>query len=110
MFGILEKMDKFSSAQMSEGEQLNFIQELIDNNMVWEMHKKYRDQAEIYLNADSALLPEKISFTQEIINNGLVWDMHQKYIAQASEYLSDGQCHYAFMENMVNPAQNEAVK
>tara|TARA_R110001583_G_scaffold123538_1_gene274976 strand:+ start:885 stop:1115 length:231 start_codon:yes stop_codon:yes gene_type:complete len=59
MFGILEKMDKFSSAQMSEGEQLNFIQELIDNNMVWEMHKKYRDQAEIYLNADSALLPEE---------------------------------------------------
>ena len=63
MFGILEKMDKFSSAQMSEGEQLNFIQELIDNNMVWEMHKKY-----------------------------------------------GGQCHYAFMENMVNPAQNEVVK
>ena len=72
MFGILEKMDKFSNETMTN--------------------------------------EEKISFMQEVINTGLVWDMHQKYIAQASEYLSDGQCHYAFMENMVNPAQNEAVK
>jgi hypothetical protein len=72
MFGILEKMDKFSNETMTS--------------------------------------EEKISFMQEVINTGLVWDMHQKYIVQASEYLNGGQCHYAFMENMVNPAQNEAVK
>ena len=72
MFGILEKMDKFSNEKMTN--------------------------------------EEKISFTQEIINSGLVWDMHQKYIAQASEYLNGGQCHYAFMEKMVNPAINEAAK
>ena len=72
MFGILEKMDKFSNETMTS--------------------------------------EEKISFMQEVINTGLVWDMHQKYIAQASEYLSDGQCHYAFMENMVNPVKSEAVK
>ncbi|HIL26255.1 MAG TPA: hypothetical protein EYG21_02515 [Nitrospinaceae bacterium] len=72
MFGILEKMDKFSNEKMTN--------------------------------------EEKISFTQEVINNGLVWDMHQKYIAQASEYLNGGQCHYAFMENMVNPVKSEAVK
>ena len=53
---------------------------------------------------------QKISFTQEVINNGMVWDMHEKYIAQASEYLNGGQCHYAFMENMVNPVKSDAVK
>ena len=67
MFGILEKMNKFSNGEMTN--------------------------------------EEKISFIQEVINNGLVWDMHQKYIAQASEYLNGGECHYAFMENMVNPVK-----
>jgi len=72
MFGILEKMDKFSNALMTS--------------------------------------EEKISFVQEIINNGMVWDMHQKYVAQASEYLNSGECHYAFMEKMVNSAKSEAIK
>jgi len=72
MFGILEKMDKFSNEKMTN--------------------------------------EEKISFTQEIINSGLVWDMHQKYIAQATDYLHSGQCHYAFMEKMVNSAKSDAVK
>ena len=53
---------------------------------------------------------EKISFMQEVINTGLVWDMHQKYIAQATDYLHSGQCHYAFMEKMVNSAKSDAVK
>ena len=72
MFGLIEKMDKFSNALMTS--------------------------------------EEKISFVQEIINSGMVWDMHQKYVAQASEYLNSGECHYAFMEKMVNPAINEAAK
>jgi len=72
MFGILEKMDKFSNETMTS--------------------------------------EEKISFMQEVINTGLVWDMHQKYIAQASEYLNGGQCHYAFMEKMVNPVKSVVTK
>jgi hypothetical protein len=59
MFGILEKMDRFSNGLMCEGEKHSFIQELIDNNMVWDMHKKYRDEAEKYLSANTVFLPEE---------------------------------------------------
>ena len=72
MFGILEKMDNLSNEKMTN--------------------------------------EEKSSFIQEIINNGMVWDMHEKYIAQASKYLNSGECHYAFMEKMVNSAKSEDIK
>ena len=45
MFGILQKMDRFSNKQMSEEEKIDFMQEIVDNVMVWEMHSKYIDEA-----------------------------------------------------------------
>ena len=45
MFGILQKMDRFSNCEMGDQEVIDFIQEIVDNGMVWEMHEKYRDQA-----------------------------------------------------------------
>jgi len=50
-FGLLQKMDQFSNNQMSEDQKIDFIQNLIDVNMVWKMHEKYIAQAEKYLNA-----------------------------------------------------------
>ena len=49
MFGILEKMDNFSNGQMTEEQKIDFMQEIIDNGMVWEMHGKYIAQAQEYL-------------------------------------------------------------
>ena len=45
MFGILEKMDRFSNCEMGDQETIDFIQEIVDNGMVWKMHEKYIDQA-----------------------------------------------------------------
>ena len=45
MFGILQKMDRFSNKLMSEEEKIDFMQEIVDNGMVWEMHSKYIDEA-----------------------------------------------------------------
>ena len=49
MFGILEKMDNFSNGQMTEEQKIDFMQEIIDNGMVWKMHEKYIYQASEYL-------------------------------------------------------------
>ena len=51
MFGLLQKMDNFSNDQMDEDQKIDFMQEIVDNGMVWDMHEKYLDQAEKYLNA-----------------------------------------------------------
>ena len=45
MFGILEKMDNFSNGLMTEEQKIDFMQEIIDNGMVWQMHEKYIMQA-----------------------------------------------------------------
>ena len=45
MFGILQKMDRFSNKLMSEEEKIDFMQEIVDNGLVWEMHSKYIDEA-----------------------------------------------------------------
>ena len=45
MFGILQKMDNYSNNLMSREEKIDFIQEIVDNGMVWEMHNKYIDEA-----------------------------------------------------------------
>ena len=45
MFGILDKMDRFSNCEMGDQEVIDFIQEIVDNGMVWKMHEKYRDEA-----------------------------------------------------------------
>jgi len=45
MFGILEKMDRFSNNLMSEEQKIDFIQELVDTEMVYDMHEKYQNAA-----------------------------------------------------------------
>jgi len=42
MFGLLQKMDRFSNKLMSREENIDFIQEIVDNGMVWEMHSMHR--------------------------------------------------------------------
>ena len=49
MFGLIEKMEKFSNKVMTEEEEIDFIQEIVDNGMVWEMHQKYVDAALYYM-------------------------------------------------------------
>jgi len=45
MFGILQKMDRFSNNLMTEEEKISFLQEIIDNGMVFDMHDKYQNAA-----------------------------------------------------------------
>ena len=45
MFGILEKMDRFSNNLMTQDEKIDFIQELVDTGMVYDMHEKYQNAA-----------------------------------------------------------------
>ena len=45
MFGILQKMDRYSNKLIAEDEKINFIQEIVDLNMVWDMHSKYIGEA-----------------------------------------------------------------
>ncbi len=45
MFGILEKMDRFSNNLMTQDEIIDFIQELVDTGMVYDMHDKYQNAA-----------------------------------------------------------------
>ncbi len=45
MFGLLQKMDRYSNQLMSEEEKIDFVQEIVDNGMVWDMHEKYVKEA-----------------------------------------------------------------
>jgi hypothetical protein len=45
MFGILQKMDRFSNNLMGDEERLSFLQEITDNGMVFDMHPKYQNAA-----------------------------------------------------------------
>ena len=38
-------MDRFSNKLMTREENIDFIQEVVDNGMVWKMHSKYIDEA-----------------------------------------------------------------
>ena len=51
MFGILQKMDNYSNNLMNGEEKIDFIQEIVDNGMVWEMHEKYVKEAETLMGA-----------------------------------------------------------
>ena len=51
MFGILEKMDKFSNETMTSEEKISFMQEVINTGLVWDMHQKYIAQATDYLHS-----------------------------------------------------------
>ena len=45
MFGIIQKMDRFSNNVMSDEEKISFLQEIIDNGMIFDMHHKYQNAA-----------------------------------------------------------------
>ena len=45
MFGILQKMDRYSNKLMSEQEKVKFFQEIVDTKIVWKMHEKYIGEA-----------------------------------------------------------------
>lgn len=49
MFGLIEKMDKFSNKVMTEAEEVAFLREIVNNGMVWEMHEKYQNAALYYM-------------------------------------------------------------
>lgn len=51
MFGILEKMDRFSNNLMTQDERIDFIQELVDTGMIYDMHDKYQEAAADLINA-----------------------------------------------------------
>ncbi len=51
MFGLLQKMDRYSNNQMAEEEEIDFVQEIVDNGMVWDMHEKYVKEAETLMGA-----------------------------------------------------------
>ena len=44
-FGLLEKMDRYSNKLMHEPAKIDFIQEIVDLDMVWKMHSKYVGEA-----------------------------------------------------------------
>ena len=50
MFGILEKMDRFSNNLMTQDERIDFIQEIVDTGMVYDMHEKYQSAAVELIN------------------------------------------------------------
>ena len=51
MFGLLQKMDRYSNNQMTEDQRIDFIQEIVDNGMVWDMHEKYVKEAKTLMSA-----------------------------------------------------------
>ena len=51
MFGLLQKMDRYSNQLMNEEEKIDFVQEIVDNGMVWDMHEKYVKEAETLMGA-----------------------------------------------------------
>ena len=51
MFGLLQKMDRYSNQLMNEEEKIDFMQEIVDKGMVWDMHEKYRNEAATRLDA-----------------------------------------------------------
>ena len=51
MFGLVQKMDHFSNNLMSEEEKIDFIQEIVDDGIVWDMHEKYVNEAKALMGA-----------------------------------------------------------
>lgn len=48
-FGILKEMGRYDNNEMTEAEQIDFIQLLIDMDMVWIMSPSWVHRAEAYL-------------------------------------------------------------
>ena len=77
MFGILEKMDRFSNGLMGEGEKIDFIQEIVDTGLVWDMHEKYISQAKKYLNAGDCI--DMVLYRRD--NHEVFDDLEERYQA-----------------------------
>jgi|TARA_R110002020_G_scaffold151031_2_gene327969 hypothetical protein len=66
MFGLIQKMDRYSNKLMSEREKIDFIQEIVDNGMVWDMHQKYVKEAKTLMGAgkvfdlDAPAIPDDV--------------------------------------------------
>ena len=65
MFGLLQKMDRYSNKLMSEQEKIDFIQEIVDNGLVWQMHEKYIGEALTLIGAGKVT-------TEELENTGFL--------------------------------------
>jgi len=57
MFGILQKMDRFSNGVMAEPEKISFFQEIVDNKMIYQMHEKYQHEAVRLVNEGKVSIP-----------------------------------------------------
>jgi len=57
MFGILQKMDRFSNSLMAESEKISFFQEIVDNKMIYQMHDKYQHEAVRLVNEGKVSIP-----------------------------------------------------
>ena len=57
MFGILQKMDRFSNGVMAEAEKIGFFQEIVDNKMIYQMHDKYQHEAVRLVNEGKVSIP-----------------------------------------------------
>ena len=57
MFGILQKMDRFSNGVMVEAEKISFFQEIVDNKMIYQMHDKYQHEAVRLVNEGKVSIP-----------------------------------------------------
>ena len=57
MFGILQKMDRFSNGVMAEAEKISFFQEIVDNKMIYQMHDKYQHEAVRLVNEGKVSIP-----------------------------------------------------
>jgi len=57
MFGILQKMDRFSNNLMAEAEKIGFFQEIVDNKMIYQMHDKYQHEAVRLVNEGKVSIP-----------------------------------------------------
>ena len=57
MFGILQKMDRFSNNLMAEEEKIGFFQEIVDNKMIYQMHDKYQHEAVRLVNEGKVSIP-----------------------------------------------------
>ena len=65
MFGILEKMDRFSNNLMTSEEVISFIQELVDTGMIYDMHDKYQAAAiKLYAVGDVELPLARLNLTR----------------------------------------------
>ena len=66
MFGILQKMDRFSNNRMNKEETIDFIQELVDTGMLYDMHHKYQEEAiKLYAIGDVELPPARLKLRRD---------------------------------------------